>query len=146
MARFEYTSTIAHYSFSIPEFVSEENYNLLKMKVIMNPSAPLIEETSAESKHEKLTLLIVIGIIALGIGLLGIFSTENPPGWSIILILISVFGILHPLLNMGTYQSSQNYINAEREKIEYFQKLKRIIMSSSDYRGFLDNYRKTFLK
>jgi hypothetical protein len=74
------------------------------------------------------------------------FSAENPPGWSILLILISVFGILHPLVNRGTYQSSQNYLSAEREKNEYFQRLKQLIISSADYRSFLDNYRKTFFR
>jgi hypothetical protein len=146
MARFEYTRTIEQYSFSIPQFVSEENYNLLKMKVIMNPSAPLMDETSAESKHEKLTVLIVIGIVALGIGLLGMFSTKNPPGWSIALVVLSTMGIIHPLLNMGTYQSSQNYLNAERDKNQYFQRLKQLIISSADYRSFLDNYRKAFFR
>jgi hypothetical protein len=146
MARLEYTRTIEQYSFSVPQFVSEENYNLMKLKIKMNPNLPLVDGTKAESKHEQITILVVIGFIALGIGLFGMLSSENPPGWSILLLLISVFGILHPLVNMGTFQSSQNCIRAEREKNQYFERLKQIVISSYDYRSFQDNYRNAFFR
>ena len=96
MARFEYTKTVEQYSFIPPRIVSEEDFRIMKMKIQMNPEAPLINETEAENKHDRLTLLVVLGFVAVIIALFGMFSSENPPGWSIGLMLISLFFVLHP--------------------------------------------------
>jgi hypothetical protein len=138
MARFEYTKTVEHYSFNPPRMVSEEDFRIMKMKIKMNPEARLIDEKEAEKKHEHLSLLVFFGLVAMGIGLIGMFSNDNPPGWSIVLLLISLFGVLHPLLNMGTYESSKNYIRAERERVQYFRKLKNIVNESPDYYTFAE--------
>ena len=116
------------------------------MKIQMNPEAPLIEENNAESRHGVLTIIVVIGFIAVIIALFGMFSSENPPGWSIGLMLISVFFVLHPLINMGTFESSKNYIRAERERVQYFRKLKSIVNESSDYYTFRDKYERFIYK
>lgn len=140
MARFEYTKTVEHYSFTPPRMVSEEDFRIMKMKIQMNPEAPLIEENKAESRHGVLTIIVVLGFIAVIIALFGMFSSDNPPGWSIGLMLISVFFVLHPLVNMGTFESSKNYIRAERERVQYFRKLKSIVNESADYYTFRDKY------
>lgn len=146
MARFQYTRTIEHYSFTPPRFISESEYYSIKMKILQAPEEPLVKEEVAEKNHGRLTLILAVGIIALVIGLFGAFSNDSKPDWAMILILISIFGILHPLVNMGSYQSSLNRVKAERERILYFQHLKKMVASSNNYPVFWDNYRKIYCR
>jgi hypothetical protein len=140
MARLEYTKTIEHYSFTAPRFVSEEDFLIIKMKIKQNPSAPLINESSVEDSHDRLTGFLIIGIIAFIFGLIGMLSSNNPPAWSIILLLLSVLGVIHPLINMGTYESSRNRKHAEQQRISYFRKLKELVKESNDYAQFRMKY------
>ncbi len=144
MARFEYTRTVEHYSFRVPRMVSEEDYNIIKMKIRMNPSEPLIDEKMVERGHDRLSGILLIGVFGLTISLITLFNSEVAPIWAIIVLLTSVFGVLHPILNMGTYESSRNQLNAERDRIQYFRKLKNIVSQSPDYRTFQANYRRQF--
>ena len=144
MARIYYTKTIEHYAFNPPQVISEEDFNILKMKIGMNPSAPLIDERSVESSHDKMTLLVVIGIFALIISIIGMMSSDSPPGWSMILLLISVFGVIHPLINGGVYESKKNELRADKQRIAYYRKLKSIVIQSPDYQSFKLNYRRSF--
>ena len=140
MARFEYTRTVEHYTFTPPRIVSEQDFNIIKMKIRQNPHAPLIDETSAEASHNSMGGLVLIGIVALVIALIGMFSSDTPPGWSVILMLISVFGILHPLVNTGSYESSRNYMKADQDRIAYFRTLKGMVNESPDYPTFKIRY------
>ena len=140
MARFEYTKTIEHYSFSAPRYVSEEDYMIIKMKIKQNPSAPLIKESSVEDSHDRLSGVLIVGIIAFIFGLLGMLSSDNPPAWSIILLIASILGVIHPLINMGVYESSRNRNQAERQRIAYFRKLKELVKDSNDYSQFRMKY------
>ncbi|MFN5910042.1 MAG: hypothetical protein ACK45H_01780 [Bacteroidota bacterium] len=144
MARFEYTRTVEQYSFAPPRMVSEEDYNIIKMKIRMNPSEPLIDEKKVERGHNILSAIVLVGAIGAGISVFTLFNSEEPPGWAVIVMLVGVFGILHPFLNMETYESSRNQLNAERDRIQYFRKLKNIVSQSPDYRTFQVNYRGQF--
>jgi hypothetical protein len=140
MARFEYTRTIEHYSFTPPRFISRDDYEQLKKQIEKHPNLSLVEEEKVENKHEKLGLILVVGMIALIIGLFGIFSSDDPPGWAILLVIISTIGVLHPLVNTGIYQSSQNKVTAERQRVDFFRRLKVLISESKDYDEFRKNY------
>lgn len=144
MARFEYTKTVEHYSFNPPRFISQEDYNIMKMKLQMNPHAPLINETDALKGSDRMNIIVLVGFIALAIGLIGMFSNDNPPGWAVILVLISVFGVLHPLVNMGAWESSRNRARAEEMRIQYFRKVKALINTTSDYSAFRNRYAEMF--
>jgi amino acid transporter len=144
MARFEYTKTVEHYSFKAPRMISEEDFNIIKMKIRMNPSEPLIDEKTVERSHDRLSGILLIGVAAVAISLIALFNSKEPPGWAIIILLIGVFGVLHPIVNMGNYESSKNQLNAERDRIQYFRKLKDIVSQSTDYRTFQINYRRYF--
>jgi hypothetical protein len=140
MARLEYTKTIEHYSFSAPRYVSEEDFMIIKMKIKQNPSAPLVDESSVEQSENRLGLVLFIGIVALLIGLVGMFSSDSPPGWSIVLLILSIFGVIHPLINGGVYESTRNRNQAERQRIDYFRKLKELVKDSNDYSQFRMKY------
>ncbi len=140
MARFEYTKTIEQYNFTPPQSISEEDFIKLKIQIRENPNSPLINETKVSDSHDKLVIVVIIGIILLIIGLFGMLSTDNPPAWSVILMLISVFGVIHPIINMGKLQSSQNKVAADKSRVAYFKDLKRIVELSSDYRTFKSKY------
>jgi len=144
MARFEYTRTIENYTFTPPRFISREDYELLKKQIEKHPNLPLVDEVNIEKSHGRLSAVLFIGIIALIIGLFVIFSSDEPPGWAILLIMGSVFGVLHPLMNMGTFQSSQNKVEADRQRIAFFRRLKEIISVSRDYPEFRETYEKSY--
>lgn len=140
MARFEYTKTIEHYNFTPPQSISEEDFIKLKTRIRENPNSSLINETTVSDTHDRLVIIVTVGVILLIIGLFGMLSTDNPPAWSVILILISVLGVLHPIINMGKLQSSQNKVTADKGRITYFKDLKKLVEESSDYRTFKFKY------
>ena len=144
MARFEYIRTIEYYTFTPPQFISREDYELLKKQIEKHPKLSLVDEENIEKSHGRLSAVLVIGIIALVIGLFVTFSSDEPPGWAILLIMGSVFGVLHPLMNMGAFQSSQNKVEADRQRIAFFRRLKKIISASRDYHEFRDSYQKSY--
>ena len=144
MARFEYTKTIEHYSFSAPRYVSEEDYNIIKMKIKQQPNTPLVDESSVEQSENRLGGVLFIGVMALLIGLVGVFSSDSPPGWAIVLLLLSIFGVIHPLINMGVYESTRNRNQAERQRIDYFRKLKELVKDSNDYSQFRLKYSRMY--
>jgi len=140
MARFTYTKTVEHYSFNPPTSISEEEYNLLKIKILRNPDAPLIDEEAQQKSHDKLTTILMAGIVVLIIGLIGMFAFEEPKWWGVLLTILSVFGVLHPIVNMGQLESSKNRVKAEQERINYFRNLKDMIQKSKSYSDFYIAY------
>jgi hypothetical protein len=144
MARFEYTRTIEHYTFTPPRFISREDYEQLKKQIEKHPKLPLVDEENVEKSHGRLSAVLFIGILALVIGLFVAFSSDEPPGWAILLIMGSIFGVLHPLMNMGTFQSSQNKVEAERQRIAFYRRLKEFISTSRDYNEFRETYEKSY--
>jgi hypothetical protein len=145
MARITYTKTIENYNFSIPSFISEEQYIFMKIELQKNPNTPLIDENTIQKSHDKLTTVLVIGIIVFIIGLFGMFAFETPQWWGGILMIISAFGVLHPIVNMGQLESSRNKLIVEQKRIEYFRALKIILLNSSNYDNFKMNYRNKFV-
>jgi hypothetical protein len=145
MARITYTKTIENYNFSIPSFISEEQYIFMKIELQNNPNTPLIDENTIQKSHDKLTTVLVIGIIVFIIGLFGMFAFETPQWWGGILMIISAFGVLHPIVNMGQLESSRNKLIVEQKRIEYFRALKIILLNSSNYDNFKMNYRNKFV-
>ncbi len=144
MARFEYTRTITDYQFTPPEFISEQQFDQLQMQIKSKPEEPLIDEKAIESSHDKLVTFLMIGIIALLIGIIGMFSSDTPPAWACILVMICIFLILHPIVNMGILQSSKNSLAAEKNRIKYFRDLKNLILESESYAMFIRKYRRIF--
>jgi hypothetical protein len=140
MAKFTYTRTVESYSFTPPSFISEDHYNELKKQISKQPNSPLINENKVEKSHQRLKALVSVGTAALIIGVLVAFNSSNPPTWSIILIFLSVFGILHPIVNMGTYASSKNRLETERRRINYYRQLKRILLETEGYQNFIVKY------
>jgi hypothetical protein len=136
MARFTYTKTVEHYSFNPPTSISEEEYNLLKLKIMINPDASLIDEEAQQKSHDKLTTILMVGIVFLIIGLIGMFAFEEPKWWGVLLTIISTFGVLHPIVNMGQLESSKNLLKAEQARINYFRNLKDLVQNSKSYTDF----------
>jgi hypothetical protein len=140
MARFKYTKTVENYSFNPPRNISEEQFNQLKSQIKRNPNEPLIDETSVQNSHERLTTLLTFGIIALLIGLFGMFGFDSPQWWGGLLTILSVFGVLHPIVNMGQLESSKNRLTAEQDRIRFYRNLKSMIQNSEDYISFRIKY------
>ena len=65
------------------------------------------------------------------------FVDDTPKWWGVLLMFISVFGILHPIINEGQLESSRNRVRAYDEKIEYYRNLKNTIVKTNSYLEFL---------
>jgi hypothetical protein len=137
MARFTYTKTVENYSFVPPRMISEKEYNLYKQQILQNPTEPLINEMEARNSHERLVNILYIGIIMLVLGLIGMFATNEPQWWGALLMFVSVFGIIHPLINKGQLESSRNKVRAYDQKIMYYSNLKNTILKTNSYLEFL---------
>lgn len=140
MARFTYTKTVESYTFNPPATVSEEEFYQFKLQIRRNPNAPLIDENAVQNSHEKLTNILIVGFIALVIGLFGMFGFDTPQWWGVLLTLLSVFGVLHPIVNMGKLESSRNRLTAEQKRISYYRDLKTIIENCSNFEEFILKY------
>ena len=136
MARFNYTKTVEHYSFNPPQMISEVEYNQLKTKILQNPDATLIDEQAEQKSHDKLTTVLIIGVLVLVIGLFGMFAFKEPKWWGVLLTILSIFGVLHPIVNMGQLESSKNKLRAEQNRILFYCDLKDIIQKSRSYQEF----------
>jgi hypothetical protein len=137
MARFTYTKTVESYSFVPPRMISEKEYNSLKLQVLQNPSEPLIDEMQARNSHERLLQFLYLGVFLFAIGLIGMFANKEPTWWGCILLLVSVFGFIHPVINEGQLESSRNRVRAHDEKIMYYRNLKKNIAKTNSYLEFL---------
>jgi len=137
MARFTYTKTVENYSFTPPRTITETEYNSLKLQVLQNPSEPLIDEMQARNSHERLLTFLYIGVGMLILGLIGMFATDEPQWWGALLMFISVFGIIHPIINEGQLESSRNMVRAYDQKIMYYKNLKNTIVKTNSYLEFL---------
>ena len=140
MARFTYTKTVESYTFNPPTSISEEEFNQFKLQIRRNPDVALIDENAVQNSHDKLTTILLFGVIALAIGLFGMFGFESPQWWGVILTLLSVFGVLHPIVNMGQLDSSRNRVAAEQKRINYYRGLKDMIQKSQSYQEFCISY------
>lgn len=140
MARFTYTKTVEHYSFNPPQMISEVEYNQIKTKILQNPDASLIDEQAEEKSHDKLTTVLMIGVIILVIGLFGMFAFEEPKWWGVLLTILSTFGVIHPIVNMGQLESSKNKLRAEQNRILFYRDLKEMIGASKSYHEFCRTY------
>ena len=136
MARFTYTKTVEHYSFNPPQIISEAEYNDLKTKILRNPQAPIIDESAEQKSYDKLTTVLMIGVLVLVIGLFGMFAFDEPKWWGVLLTILSIFGVLHPIVNMGQLESSKNKLRAEQDRILFYRDLKEIIQKSRSYQEF----------
>ena len=137
MARFTYTKTVENYSFVPPRMISEKEYTQLKQQILQNPSEPLINELEARNAHDRLLTFLYVGVFLLIIGLIGMFVDDTPKWWGVLLMFISVFGILHPIINEGQLESSRNRVRAHDEKIMYYRNLKKNIAKTNSYLEFL---------
>jgi hypothetical protein len=137
MARFTYTKIVENYSFTPPRTITESEYNALKLQVLQNPSEPLIDEMQARNSHERLLTFLYIGVGMLILGLIGMFATDEPQWWGALLMFISVFGIIHPIINEGQLESSRNMVRAHDQKIMYYKNLKNTILKTNSYLEFL---------
>jgi hypothetical protein len=140
MARFTYTKTIESYTFNPPKYISVEEFNQIKLQIRRNPDAPLIDENTVQNSHEKLTTILTFGVIALVIGLFGMFAFDTPQWWGVLLTILSVFGVLHPIVNMGQLESSRNQVAAEQQRINFYRELKNMIQTSQSYPEFCISY------
>lgn len=140
MARFTYTKTVENYTFNPPTSVSEEEFYQFKLQIRRNPDAPLINENAVQNSHEKLTTILTFGVIALVIGLFGMFGFDTPQWWGVLLTILSVFGVLHPIVNMGQLESSRNRVAAEQKRINYYRELKTMVENCPTYLEFKLKY------
>ncbi len=115
MARFKYTQTVHHYSFHPPESISELEYNSYKQMLLVNPNSDITPTDNSKKKNSFLYSLVIIGVVLLIIG----FATET---W--ILVFLSIFLVLHPIVNTGILQSSINQDRATYSKSEFYNVLK----------------------
>jgi hypothetical protein len=135
MARFEYTRTIHHYSFQPPESISELEYNSYKQMLLVNPNSDITPTDNSKKKNSFLYILVVVGVLLLIIG----FVTET---W--ILVFLSIFLVLHPIVNTGILQSSINQDKATNAKMEFYNDLKRMILNSRNYNDFYVSYKNKY--
>ncbi|MEY3198493.1 MAG: hypothetical protein RJA13_451 [Bacteroidota bacterium] len=101
---------------------------------------PLIDEKARQSFHDKLTKLVTVGTVAFAIGLIRVLAFDSLQWWGGILLIISLFGILHPIVNMGQLESSRNRVEAEHKKISYYREIKRMLENCSNYLEFILRY------
>jgi hypothetical protein len=127
MARFQYTRTVHHYSFQPPDRISELEYNSYKQMLLVNPNSDITPTDNSKKKNSFLYGLVIVGVILLIIG----FATET---W--VLVFLSIFLVLHPIVNTGILQSSINQDRATNAKIEFYNDLKRMILNSRSYSDF----------
>jgi hypothetical protein len=139
MARITYTKTVYDIKYRAPQVISEVEFNQYKRFIILNPNAPPINEQRSEKSHDKLTGFVLIGVVLLIIGLIGLFGFDSPQWWGGVSMVVSVFGILHPILNGGVYESSKNSVKNFSDEIKFYRELKELIKDSSSYADF--NYR-----
>lgn len=149
MPKFKYTRTVSHYTFIPPERISETEYNSIKRLLQSHPDADIGGGPNEEEQEsdDRMYLLLVIGIIGFFVGLLTNLSYDSPaetPGWSTLLMIGSVFFILHPILNTGRLQSSVNRSNAEKSKKAFYKELGKMILKSSSYFSFSQEYQRRF--
>jgi hypothetical protein len=136
MARFTYTKTVEHYSFNPPTSISEEEFNVLKIKIMKNPEAPLTNENAQQKSHDNLSTILLIGVVFLVTGLFGMFAFDEPQWWGVLLTILSTFGVLHPAINMGQMESSKNRLKAEQDRILFYRELKEMIRKSNSHKEF----------
>ncbi len=141
MARFTYTKTVYNIPFTPPKEIAEIEYIQFKRFIQLNPNKPLIDEQQSVRSHDRLTGFILVGVLLLVIGLFGLYATDSPQWWGGIFVLISVFGIIHPIVNGGVYESSKNSVNNFQNKIKFYQNLKEMIKNSDSYNDFARQYR-----
>jgi hypothetical protein len=141
MARITYTKTVYNFKFTPPKEISEPEFIQYKRFIQLNPNKPLINEHRAEQSHDKLTGFVLVGIILLIIGLIGMFGFDSPQWWGVVATIISVLGILHPIINGGVYESSKNSVNNFQDDIKFYQNLKEMIKNSDSYSDFAREYR-----
>jgi hypothetical protein len=141
MARITYTKTVYNFKFTPPKEISEPEFIQYKRFIQLNPNKPLINEHRAEQSHDKLTGFVLVGIILLIIGLIGMFGFDSPQWWGVVATIISVLGILHPIINGGVYESSKNSLNNFQDEIAFYKSLKQMIINSETYENFARQYR-----
>jgi len=135
MARFEYTRTVSQYYFKPPESISIEQYNAFKSILRDNPLEDFMPKENGGKKNTIIYALVIIGFALTAIGI----ALEI---W--LLVFLSVWLILHPLVNMGTLQSSVNQDRAERARRDFYRDLKEMITQSSSYYEFEKSYKKKY--
>lgn len=151
MPKFRYTRTVTNYTFIPPVKISEEEYNALKRLLYSHPDADIGGGPDKEDQKsdDKMQLLLAVGIICFFIGLLTNLSYDSPadtPAWSSLLMFASVFFILHPILNTGMLQSSVNKASAEKSKQAFYKELAKMILNSTSYFRFSQEYYNRFGK
>lgn len=139
MARITYTKTVYDIKFRAPKEISEVEFNQYKRFISLNPNTPLINEQRSEQSHDRLTGFVMVGVVLLIIGLIGMFGFDSPQWWGVVSMLISVFGILHPIVNGGVYESSKNSVENFSDEVKFYRDLKELVKTSSNYSEF--NYR-----
>lgn len=144
MARITYTKTVYNFKFTPPKEISEPEFIQYKRFIQLNPNKPLIDEQRSERSHDRLTGFVLVGIILLIIGLIGMFGFDSPQWWGVVATIISVLGILHPIINGGVYESSKNSVNNFQDEIKFYQNLKEMIKNSDIYSDFAREYRLKF--
>jgi hypothetical protein len=135
MVRFEYTRKVHHYSFQPPESISELEYNSYKQMLLINPNSDITPTDNSKKKNSFLYVLTIVGVILLIIGL----ATTT---W--IIVFLSIFLILHPIVNTGVLQSSINQDRATNTKSEFYNDLKRMILNSRSYSDFYASYKNKY--
>jgi hypothetical protein len=144
MARFKYTETVYNYTFTPPSVISEIEFQSYKQMLKANPNANIFKETNVKKKNERIYFLLIVGIICFLVGMIALFSSEDTndaPGWAFPLIFVSIFFVLHPIVNTGILRSSINENRADTERSKYYTDLKSLIINSSTYPEFSIKYK-----
>lgn len=141
MAQLKSTRTVYEYSFNPPQFVSELDYSAMKMKTLTNPSEPLFPLEKTDESLNQINLILGIGIVAALIGFAGMYSSKDTPGWSVILLMLSVFLVIGPILNGGIRESEQNRTKANDKQQQYYINLESMVRDSTNYNQFMRSYK-----
>lgn len=136
MATFKYEKTVYQYSFNPPTSIAEDDFNALKLQTLLNPYQAIFKEENPNKDLNRIDLILGIGIVAGIIGLIGILGNDSKPGWAIILMMISVFLVVGPILNGGIRESEQNRAKAEAKKQAYFKDLEHMVRRAESYQEF----------
>jgi hypothetical protein len=145
MPRIKWTKTVHNYSFTPPASISESSYNCYNIQIKNYPLCNL-NDIQDKNKDNLMFFVLSFGIIGFILGLYFLLTKNSNeiPGWITFYFIISVFFIIHPIVNKGKLESFINKRRAEKNKQQFFDELKAMIMKSKSYSEFVDQYNKKY--
>jgi hypothetical protein len=129
------TTIVTKYGFNKPSIFSEEEFKSYKQILSVEPTYNLSPKSDFWNEFSIIKWLLIIFVLSFAIGLIADIEFLG-----IIGILSFAFLLLITLSGEGS--SMLSYNKYETKKNEYFEKLKAIIIKSSNYEEFVFHSKK----